>query len=109
LDEASGLVHDDAGYRTLTLYTGAEGCKGVGTPAGDVTLAVSQKDGKPSHVGVWGALVRRLPDEKVDENRVKLTLPATLPGEADIAMDLSVDGYPVKVAGKVRAAANCAP
>jgi hypothetical protein len=90
---------------SVKLFTGAESCEtaAFATPSEvtvDLTWFPSGK-GQVSQVDLGGSLVSRAADQTFDKKKLVVKPPPTGAGEIELAGDIEVAGYPLKLEGKV--------
>jgi hypothetical protein len=94
-------------FRSLDLYTGAEGCKQVAfqTPSDLHVRLTWFHDGDPKvgQIDLDGTLVAPRADQTYDKTKVTVTPTPTAAGEFALAADVKVSGFPLKLSGKVTA------
>ena len=94
----------------LTLTTGGDACSGGTAASGEMRVELTWFDkAKPevSQVSLGGSLLPAAIDQTYDKKKIKVTpAPPVGSGEIEIHADIVVNGYPVKLAGKV-VAAHC--
>jgi hypothetical protein len=94
------------GWRSLELTTGSESCerKGGEVP-GELGLQMTWfKEGpEVSQIDVTGTLLAQAGDQTFDKAKVTVSPNPGGPGELTLAADVTIGGYPVKLAGKVNA------
>ena len=92
----------------LVLTTGGDACSGSGS-TGEMRVELTWFDAaKPgvSQVSLGGSLLPAAIDQTYDKKKITITpAPPTAPGDITLAADIEVNGYPVKLAGKVAAVA----
>jgi hypothetical protein len=94
-------------WPSLDLYTGGEACKQVPF-AQDSELHVSLTwfdKAKPdvSQIAISGSILNDAADQTFDKKKLTVTPMPLAPGELEIKGDVTVNGYPVKLDGKVTA------
>lgn len=93
----SGWVH-------LKLTTGPETCKSWSSGELSVEISWKSKDDKePFQVSLGGTLLKQSADQTFDKKKLTVKPTPVAPGEIEIAGDIEVMKYPVKLAGKVTA------
>jgi len=94
-------------WPSLELYTGGEACKQVAfTPSSELRVYLTWFDkAKPevSQVTIGGSILGDAADQTFDKKKLTVTPMPLAPGELEIAGDIVVNGFPVKLAGKVTA------
>jgi hypothetical protein len=91
----------------LTLTTGGDACSGGSAATGEMHVELTWFDkAKPevSQVSLGGSLLPQAIDQTYDKKKIKVTpAPPTAAGDVTLDADIKVNGYPVKLAGKVTA------
>lgn len=94
-------------WPSLRLYTGGEACKQVAfSPPSELTVDLTWFDkAKPevSQVTIGGSIIGDAIDQTFDKTKLTVTPHPLAPGEIELAGDLVVNNFPVKLAGKVTA------
>ncbi|MDX2086277.1 MAG: hypothetical protein SFX73_00450 [Kofleriaceae bacterium] len=92
-------------WPSVELFTGAAGCKQVPfAPPSEVTLRLTwfkPETGEVSQADLGGALVRQSVDQTFDKKKLKVKPVPTGAGEIEVAADIKVMDFPVKLEGKV--------
>lgn len=99
------MISSSGSWQYLKLTTGGETCKSSSN-TGELSVEISWKDKadkEPFQVSVGGTLVKNSADQLFDKKKLTVTPSPVAPGEVEIAGDLMVMKYPVKIAGKVTA------
>jgi len=94
-------------WPSLELYTGGEACKPVAyAPSSELRVYLTWFDkAKPevSQIAIGGSILGDAADQTFDKAKLTVTPMPLAPGELEIAGDIVVNNYPVKLAGKVTA------
>ena len=94
-------------WPSLELYTGGEACKSVAyAPSSELRVYLTWFDkAKPevSQIAIGGSILGDAIDQTFDKTKLAVTPLPLAPGELEIAGDIVVNNYPVKLAGKVTA------
>lgn len=97
-------ISSSGSWVRLKLTTGPETCKSWST--GEMSVEISWKDKadkEPFQVSLGGTLLKQSADQTFDKKKLTVKPTPIAPGEIEIAGDLEVMKYPVKLAGKVTA------
>jgi hypothetical protein len=98
-------ISSNLGWVHLKLTTGGETCKSSSN-RGDLSVEISWKDKadkEPFQVTLGGNLVPMSSDQTFDKKKLTVKPTPVVPGDIEIAGDITVMKYPVKLAGKVTA------
>ncbi len=94
-------------WPSLALYTGGEACKQVPfSSSSELRVSLTWFDkAKPevSQATIGGTLLGDASDQTFDKKKLTVTPMPLAPGELELAGDIVVSGFPVKLAGKVTA------
>lgn len=97
-------ISTTGGWLHLKLTTGPETCKSWS--GGEMSVEISWKDKadkEPFQVSLGGSLLKQSADQTFDKKKLTVKPTPIAPGEIEIAGDITVMKYPVKLAGKVTA------
>ncbi len=98
------ISSNGGGWVHLKLTTGPETCKSW--QSGEMSVEISWKekaDKDPFQVSLGGSLLKQSADQTFDKKKITVKPTPVAPGEIEIAGDIEVMKYPVKLAGKVTA------